>query len=497
MIGLLGNTVLLAVAVIVATLPIGTMIAASLAWWDWPGRRILHALLLVPLFLPLYLQAAAWDAVVGRQGWLAELTGPGGIPALTGWPAAIVVHALAAIPWVVLIVGLAFRHVEAAIVEQLRLDLPEPLVIWTVVRTRAWPALLLAAAWIGVLVAGELTVADMYQVPTFARELYSSFALDRAASQVAASVLPGALVLLVGVCAAVGGTSLWRPGEASLVRDLARRPFGGAWLTAAAVGVVLTLLGVPLGSLIYKAGVTVTMQGDQWLRGWSAAKVFELLVDTPVRFRDEFLWTGLLAGWAATMATAVALPGAWWARRGGWRATGSLIAGSVILAIPGPLFALMLIVLRDLARQPWLDRLCDQSLFFPAVVLAGRALPVCLVLAWHGWRGVARDALETAELDGVSAWRQLLEVALPQRKGTAIVVWLTAWIVAAGDVTSSILLIPPRVSTVSLRTFQLIHAGVDDRLAGLCLISSTLFATLAWLALRWGASRQDRVRGTR
>lgn len=496
MIGLFVNSLLLAAAVILIAAPIGTAIAAALAWWDWPGRRWSNVLILVPLFLPLYLQAAAWDAVVGRQGWLAEFAGPGGIPALTGWTAAIVVHSLAALPWVVLIVGLSLRQVEPAVIEQARLDLPEPLVVWAVVRARAWPALVLAAAWIAVLVAGEMTVADMYQVPTFARDLYSNFALDRAATRVLTSVGPGLLTIAVGLAVAVGGTSLWRPGGPATTRDLVRRPYGGVALAVGSACLLLALLGVPLASLVYKAGVTVEMQGDRWLRGWSWGKLAAIVADTPVRFRDEFLWTGLLAGLAATLATMVALPGGWWARHGGWRAGWVLVLGSVVLAIPGPLFALLLIVLRDAVRLDWLDRLCDQSLFFPAVVLAGRAVPICLVVAWHGWRGIPRDMLEVAQLDGLSTWRQFLAVALPQRRATIAVCWLTAWVVAAGDVTSSILLVPPRVSTVSLRTFQLIHAGVDDRLAGLCLVSAAVFALLAWCVLRLGASDSSMARRT-
>ena len=61
----------------------------------------------VMLFVPLYLQAAAWQAGFGVQGWFTLATG---FPALLeGWPGVIWIHVMAAIPWVTLIAAVGFR----------------------------------------------------------------------------------------------------------------------------------------------------------------------------------------------------------------------------------------------------------------------------------------------------------------------------------------------------------------------------------------------------
>jgi ABC-type spermidine/putrescine transport system permease subunit II len=52
----------------------------------------------------------------------------------------------------------------------------------------------------------------------------------------------------------------------------------------------------------------------------------------------------------------------------------------------------------------------------------------------------------------------------------------------------SILVVPPGVTTVPIRVFGLIHAGVDDQVAGLCLLLfvgvAAAVAAVLWLLRR-------------
>ena len=41
---------------------------------------------------------------------------------------------------------------------------------------RIWPAIGLAALWVAMLVATDMTVTDLYQVRTYAEEVYTDFA---------------------------------------------------------------------------------------------------------------------------------------------------------------------------------------------------------------------------------------------------------------------------------------------------------------------------------
>ena len=81
------------------------MHAALVARTNLPLRRTFVAAWSLLLFLPLYLQASAWDAGFGQQGWASILTHTVALPWLRGMGAAIWIHGLAATPWVMLIVG--------------------------------------------------------------------------------------------------------------------------------------------------------------------------------------------------------------------------------------------------------------------------------------------------------------------------------------------------------------------------------------------------------
>ena len=113
---LLLNTLLLAAGTCAISLPLGTALAWLLARTDLPGRRLGMILLGLMLFVPLYLQTAAWQAGFGVQGWF---TLAAGVPAwLDGFRGAIWVHAMAAVPWVVLIVGVGVLNLMVVRIPQ-------------------------------------------------------------------------------------------------------------------------------------------------------------------------------------------------------------------------------------------------------------------------------------------------------------------------------------------------------------------------------------------
>ena len=79
----------------------------------------------------------------------------------------------------------------------------------------------------------------------------------------------------------------------------------------------------------------------------------------------------------------------------------------------------------------------------------------------------------------------MLRVVLPNRWVAVLCAWFVAVSLAAGELTTSILLVPPGVNTLAIRIFGLVHYGVEDRLAALCLWSTAFFvvltAAVAWL----------------
>jgi len=473
------HTLTIAAQVLAVNLPLGVLLAAALFRTEVPGRKILAASLASLLFLPLYLQAAGWDAAFGRQGWYTYEWTSLARPLFQGRAAVVWIHAAALLPWTIAIVGVSLRLVEPELEEAALLEYRPAGVFFRVTLRRVLPAIGLAAAWGLTSVAGDMTVSDMYQVSTYAEELYVGFALGGDLSLVMMRILPGLMLTWVGV---------WSLGVTLMVVDSGSSPISlrrqyrfrlGRWrwlLLALILLLVVVVAGVPIGSLVYKAGLVAENLDGQRIRRWSLARFFKVVQATPGRFAPEFVWTVLIGAATASLTLVLAIVGGWWARRRRWR--GGLLIGiaALGLAIPGPLLSLAAVSLTNSFDSAVLSYLSDRTIARVVLTLAVRTLPLPLLLTWLSLRSIPNEQLELARLEGASGSELLRDVIFPQRKWNFLAAWITAFVLATGDLSASILVTPPGIFTIPERTFGLLHAGVDDQVAGLCLWS---------LAINW------------
>jgi iron(III) transport system permease protein len=499
------NSARLACATCLIALPLGTLLAAAIFKSDVPGRRAAALLLVGMLFVPLYLVTGAWDAGFGIQGWHTLANNPhlAHQPWLSGWRAAVWVHALAAVPWVVLIVGASLRAVEAEIEEDAATCAAPQKVMWYVSIRRAAPAVVLAGVWVAIMTTTEISVTDFFQVRTFAEEVYTQSALgtfDTSGEQAVASTELPALSavglwsgLLLSTILALAAIIV----AGRLFADLSDSPHRPPWLWQLKHGrwpaaillwlSMLLLAGVPLGNLLYKAGIQVNVADTERTRTWSAAKVAERLAKAPDDFQGELWLSAQIGGAAATAALAIALPLAWSMRpnsteipirRRPWL---RLFALSLCLTIPGPLLGV--VTIRLLNRPPdspfaALALLYDSN-FAPWLVQTIRAVPLATLIMWPALASVPQVMLDTAATDGTGWWGRLFRIALPQRWPAAAAAWLVGFAVAVGELAATILVMPPQrgATALSIQIFQLLHYGVDDRVAAICLV--TVFAVAA------------------
>jgi iron(III) transport system permease protein len=77
-----------------------------------------------------------------------------------------------------------------------------------------------------------------------------------------------------------------------------------------------------------------------------------------------------------------------------------------------------------------------------------------------------------------------------------VAAWLAAFAVCVGDLTASILVIPPGMTTIPVRVFGQIHSGVDDLAAGICLVMMLGFSILASLVLLFSTAQGVRGPGS-
>ena len=480
---LLGNTLCLSAATCAISLPLGVVLAWLLVRTDLPGRRAGLVLFGVMLFVPLYLQAAAWQAGFGLQGWYALAHAA---PVwLDGWTGAVWVHAMAALPWVVLIVGAGFWLVEPELEEHALLDGSPRQVFLRVTLPGALGAIGVATVWVIIVTAGEMSVTDLFMVRTYAEEVYTRLAVGPQPDDPPLGILPGVVLTAWLVLAGLVLVARLAPGDRPISTGR-RLVFSlGRWRAPIAVAVALGLflvVGVPLASLCYKAGVVVTQVDVVRVRSWSLWKCLQMIAGSPARYAWEFVWSlgiGILAATASATAATVL---AWAARRGGFRALAVLAITAVCLAVPGPIVGLGLIWLLNRPEIPPLVYLYDQSILAPWLALALRGLAPATLVMWHAFRSLPPEMLDCAAVDGAGPLARLFRIALPCRLGALTLAWLVALSVALGDVAASILVVPPGVTTLSIQIFGLLHYGVEDRVAGICLALVAVFAAVAGVA---------------
>jgi iron(III) transport system permease protein len=487
------NTWLLAGAVVVASVPLGTLLAVLLTRTDLPGRKLFFALLVGLLFVPLYVQVGAWQAGFGLQGWY---TFAYSAPALLdGWRGAIWVHAVAALPWVVLIVSAGLRSAERELEEQALLDGSAWQAVRHVTLRRALGSIGAATMWVAVTTSAEMTVTDYFQVRTYAEELYIDIALggdpmaapwnkllggsaaSPADSPAAAPLgfLPGAMICAWLVVA--GGILVGQllPAARYASQGGALQFHLGAWRWPAATlaaACVLLFVALPVGSLAYKAGVEVSQLGAERVRHWSPAKCLSIVASSPARYRREFGWSLAIGAAAASIAVAAAAPLAWLARSGGARAAPALMMAVLGLSLPGPVVGLAIIGLMNRPSIPPLVWLYDHSIAAPCLAQTWRGMPLAILVLWPAFRSLPRELLESAAVDGAHGPTILGRIVLPLRRRALLAAWLAVFAVALAELDATVLVVPPGVETLTIHVFNLLHYSVEDRAAGICL---TLF----------------------
>ena len=256
LISLATNSALLTGGVLAVALPLGTLAAAILYRTDLPCRRLFRVLALLPLFVPLPLFASSFQIVAALGAWT---------PFHHDLAAAIFVHALAALPWAILLIGQGMTWVERELEEDALTSVPAWRVFLTITLPRSGAAIGAAALWIALQTATEITITDAMQVRTFAEEVYTQFVgPDVTAGQ--GDALTRAVVVnlpfIMGTALLVAWMAArWErrlPARATLATPPVVFPLG-AWrgpLAALCLVLCVGLFGPPLYYLVHRAGVS-------------------------------------------------------------------------------------------------------------------------------------------------------------------------------------------------------------------------------------------------
>jgi iron(III) transport system permease protein len=471
----------------VIALPLGILLAFFLFRTDAVGRKPLLGLIILAAFVPLPLHATSWLGALGNVGRQQLF---GWQPILVGRFGAAFVHAMATLPWVVLIAGMGLCAVEPELEESALLDYGPARVLRKVTLRRALAAIAAAALAVAVLTAGDMTVTDLLLIRTYAEESYLQYTRGRGPGDAAQVAIPP--ICLLGVLILLVGRSLSRLDPTRIASSFSRARVWSLRTWRIPSGLFLCLIvgnafALPLYGLVWRAG---RVGGQASLRRpahWSRHGLYGTLRRAAETIGEPLLWSLFWTAAAATAATMLALMLGWAARRSRIWSLIAMATLCITLATPGPIAGMALV----LAYRPF-PQVYDSPVM---IVLAQtfRALPYAVLLLWPFLRSFPQDYLDTAALDGLDRPRQFLRVVIPLSTRPFVAAWAIAFAVGLGELPATNIAAPPMRSgqtPVSVVIWGLLHTGVDSHLAGVALIVlvavavSGLFATGAIWSLR-------------
>jgi iron(III) transport system permease protein len=269
------ETLQLALGVTVFVVVVGTATAWLVATRDFPGRRLLEVLLLLPLAFPVYVLAYSWldltHPLGPLQSALRALLGyarPADLrlPDLRSLPGAILIYGVALYPYVYVAVRTVFLSQTTALVEAARMLGASPArVFFRVALPLARPAIVAGSALALMETLNDIGAAEFLSINTLTAAVWSTW-VNRSdlpgAAQIALAMLGLVLLLLIAERLGRGGRGYVVFGRAS--RRLApRRVDGLAGIGLFALGLLPALFGfiIPAAHLLKQAAARVAYAG--------------------------------------------------------------------------------------------------------------------------------------------------------------------------------------------------------------------------------------------
>lgn len=490
---LAGNTIRLAAGTLLVAMPAGTFSAVLLYRSDLPGRQCFRFLVLLALFVPLPLFASAWQATLGAGGllplgaWTTPAVDDPDVAAIgltwkpwaVGLPAAAWIHGVAALPWVILIVGLGLRDVDDELEEE-ALTAVGP---WRVVRLVTLPqarlAVAVAAIWVVLGAATEITITDMLQVRTIAEEVYYQFVLgdDLALARSVAVALPLAGLLALPLLWLMSHLERRQAASRPLTETLPL-PLGASRWPCFVVAFCWTalLVGVPFLGLLWKLGVTG--QPPSWQLREAARSIHFVFAARGSVIGESMLWS---VG-AGVLAALVALVSCWLALESRWFRFSLLLLVTMTWALPAPVLGLGLksaiAQAMDLEEAVTSGKtavvqsvLYDDAYFAPIIwTSVVRFFPFAVVFLWPFLRRLPEEWRESARLEGIKPAQELCRLVLPICLPVTCLAALSVAMLSLGEVSASKLAAIPGTKTFAHELFNQMHYGVTNHLAALALI---------------------------
>lgn len=468
LLGYIATTVILVVTVALGVFLIGTGAGWLIAMTEFPGRRVVEVLLILPLAFPAYVLAYAYTHILDHPGvvqtMLRDVTGWGPrdywFPEVRSTGGAALMLILVLYPYVYLLARAAFLNQSAApFIAARTLGRSS----WGAFRSVSLPMARPALA-AGVMLAVMETIADFgtvsyFGVQTFATGIYTSWfsMADRgAAAQLALCLLIFAL-MLVGLERASRGGARFDHGRSAVAHARVH-------LTSKQGALALGLCAAPILFGVIIPTVALIVMGIDSEQSLLSSRYLGFLSNTVI-----------LAGTAAGLTVFAAIALGYLNRlRPGPGSSAALSVGRLGYSVPGGVIAVGLIVpfaALDNTIDAWMEANfgIDTGLLLTgtiaALVLAYmiRFLAAAISAFESGLVGLNANMDAAARVLGYGPYRTFLKVHLPILAPSVLTAALIVFVDVMKELPATLIMRPFNFDTLAVQAHRL---AADERLEG-------------------------------
>ena len=485
--GLIGNTLKLGLAVVLASALLGIPLGVLRGLFDVPLARLWDLAFLVPFMVPPYIAAMGWILLLQPAGFLQQLSGLHLGGTLFSFLGVVLVMALNLFPAVYFAVSRAVAASGSRLGEVAQIFGASP---WRAF-VRVTLPLALPALAASLLLVFAATIEE-YGTPAVLASNVGFFVLVTGIEQRFSDWpidLPGAAVLsviLMALALLAYGTQRWvtagRDVETQTGKPVARgaRPLG-PWQTPAlllfsTVAVLATL--APLLA-IGATAFTGTLSGGL---AWDnlSLRHFEALFAQGSAAMSALATSFALATGAALLTGVFGALLAYTVLRTPSRAAGMLDALTILPnAMPGIVVAVGLILAWN---QPWLPFTPYDTWVILLLAYACLLLPYPVRYAHAALRQIGSNLEAGAFVHGASFWTTLRRIVLPLLGPSVGAAMLLVFAIASRELVASLLLTPTGMQTVSLFIWRQFDQGSVGQGMAMSLIAIAITCLLVNLA---------------
>jgi iron(III) transport system permease protein len=451
---LVRNSIGLAGGVAFCCAILGTVYAFLVTRTDLFGKKTFAGLFIAPILIPPYIHAIVWTHLDPFLKSIFHLD----IHSLGG---CIFVLTLAYFPFVVLTSAAGLQTVDRRKEEAALLGSEVFPMLRRITLPLAAPHIFAGVTFVFIFSIIDVGVPDILRVNVYPLEIFIQFSAFY--DEWAATILSAPLVSLTLILILI---QKWHMKGRSYVQiGGGRQPpiqfHLGIW-QGLSVGFCFFILsvsfGVPIGVLLIKAGGI-----SSYIR----------VISTSVGQIGYSLILALMGAFL-TVALGVCM-GYLIERLKGWKGLTISLLAVVPLAVPATTLGIGLI---GVWNRSLTDVIYGSSIIVLIAYIA-RFIPYASLVAAAGISQVSIKLEEAALLAGSSWQRILLRILFPLTKRHLMAGFFIVFILAFGDLSTTLLVMPPGRETIPIKIYNLMHYGADNLVAALCVILIGLIFILA------------------